>query len=480
MIANTLSTSLSEIGEDNELKGIRIRIGSRKSERIVNELNTLKLSLITVNDGDVNIISSDEMGKMIQYPTRQVQDKYCDELQVNKTIETEISEVMFKGGLKLGDYTHKSETREVFQPTSDYDELCLPRIVIGGMGQGKTKGYGSNFLVQAVQNGFGAVAIDPAKGEIGDEVEKALDKDKVIRINLANTPISLDWREVKHSSRSKNRLANTIISFFNNSTDESGAQTNRFLRALVMGMQTDKLSEILKIMENGEYRKEVIEIMPEGIHKTTLTDLDEMSDNKRMQILAPIYNRLDIVLGDEYLSECMNAENGLDMVELMSQRKTIIIDVPKKDLGPEGVELIISLLTTKIDLAMTMRSEQNQFPFFVLFDEPHQFIKSARMWKSAAVESRKWRVGYIWMFHSWEQIPRDLAEIIKAAMPHYHLYPSSKKTFQDLKEEIAPISVEDALTLKRYHAINVLRVNGEAANPFVAHMTPPPSKQRVS
>src|SRR5690606_40312830 len=53
-----------------------------------------------------------------------------------------------------------------------------------------------------------------------------------------------------------------------------------------------------------------------------------------------------------------------------------------------------------------------------IFDEPHQFLRSAKLWKAAAVESRKWRLGYIWMFHSWEQIPRDLREIIRAANPH--------------------------------------------------------------
>jgi hypothetical protein len=43
------------------------------------------------------------------------------------------------------------------------DELCLPRIVIGGMGTGKTKGYGANFTAEAVRNGLSAVTIDVAK-----------------------------------------------------------------------------------------------------------------------------------------------------------------------------------------------------------------------------------------------------------------------------------------------------------------------------
>lgn len=172
----------------------------------------------------------------------------------------------------------------------------------------------------------------------------------------------------------------------------------------------------------------------------------------------------------------MESDESLDMVKLMSQRKAFIIDVPKSELGPEAVDLIANLLSTKIDLAMTLRKEKKSVPFFVVFDEPHQFLKSAKTWKSAAIESHKWRVGYVWMFHSWEQITRDLSEIIKSTGPHYHLYSCSKKTFSDLAEEIAPFTVEDGLNLKMYHAINVIRAGSDGLiNPIIAKMNKPPS-----
>lgn len=161
----------------------------------------------------------------------------------------------------------------------------------------------------------------------------------------------------------------------------------------------------------------------------------------------------------------------------MSEPHAVIIDVPKTALGPEGVVLIVNLLSVKIDLAMTLREEAKQLPFFVVYDEPHQFLRSARAWKSAAVESRKWRVGYCWMFHSWEQIPGDLAEIIRSAGPHYHLYRASKKTFRELSEELVPFTIDDYVKMPRFHALNVLRIGEEQHVVFMAKMTPPPSTQ---
>lgn len=476
LIANSLCGAYAEIGEDNDLIGLKVRMKPR-AKAVIDEFNTFQLSKFTQADGDVNILSCNELAKVsIQLPTAEIQIKYQDELQVNRSIETTVPAALSKGkGIKIGCVEIKGERKDIHIPVDNWDELCLPHIVIGGMGQGKTKGFGANWMVQSVLNGFGVLAIDPAKGEIGNEVEAALPKNKVVRIQLGEKPFSLDFCEVYHSHRAKNRLANSIISFFNTATDETGAQTARYIRAAVMAMRTGKLAEIMRIFEDEEYLSVVIHDMKVGIHKTTLQNFSKESDARKRQIINPIYNRLDTILGDEYLAECLESDSSIDMVELMSQRKAIIIDVPKGILGPEGVDLIVNLLSVKIDLAMTFRKEENHFPFSIIFDEPHQFLRSASAWKSATVESRKWRVKYIWMFHSWEQIPRDLSEIIKSAGPHYTLYPSSKKTFQDLMEEIAPFTLEEAMSLKRFHAINVIRSGGEVVTPFVANMSGPPS-----
>lgn len=472
-IGRGIILALKQLNQDNELKEKRVQ--PSKNKRFMEELERHHIPVPFIF-GKRQIITAPEIAHFIKLPQRQLQDDY----PIVQTIagkETNIPDILKKGGIKLGNATFKGKKQPIYMPISNHDELCLPHITIGGMGSGKTRGFGANWIVESVNNGFGALAIDPAKGEIGNEVVASLPSEKVQRIKLGSTPISLDWCEVNHSSRAKNRLANTILGFFNTSTDETGAQTSRYIRAAVLAMQTGKLSEIIRIFEDEAYREEVIENMPDSIHKLTLSDFNGMSDGKRAQILAPILNRLDSILGDEYLNECMASEQSLDMVDLISQRKAFIIDVPKSELGPEAVDLIVNLISTKIDLAMTLREEKNQFPFFVVFDEPHQFLKSSKTWKAAAVESRKWRIGYVWMFHSWEQIPRDLAEIIKSAGPHYHLYCSSKKTFSDLSEEIAPFTVENALKLKKYHAINIIRAGEEGINkPVIAKMMPPPSK----
>lgn len=464
-ISKSVAVAFREMDGDNYLEDLRGN--ARTWKRMKKRSKSIK--------PQPDYFSTLEFSRLLSLPTVTLQDAY--HIPNIAIVETELPRRMLEGGLLIGFNQYKGKRQNIYFPTDNYDELCLPHAIVGGMGQGKTKGHGANRVVEAVQNGFGALCLDPAKYELGNEIEAVLPPEKVIRINLGETPIAIDWRETKHAIRSKNRLANTILNFFGGQ-DETGGQTTRFLRASVFGMQTANIKELLRMFEDMDYLKECIEKMDEGsIHRQTLQSLVEYTDGRRRQILDPVYNRLDDIMGDEYLGECFDSTDGLDMVELLSQRKAIIIDMPKKLVGETGINLIGNLLMTKIDLAMTLREEENQFPFFVVIDEPHQFSRSKKVWKSACVESRKYRLQYTFMFHDWSQLGGDLRDIVKSSGAHFSLYPSSKKTFVDLQEEMFPLTLEDALSLKTHHAINILTSGKQKVTPFIMHMAKPPSQR---
>ncbi|QFG05453.1 ATPase-like protein [Bacillus phage 031MP002] len=458
-----INTAFRDLDGDNSL------IVSPSDPKSFTDMKNRKPSLQIQKD----YLSIPELARMTLLPSGALQDTY-DIPHIGR-LETDVPERLLKGGLLLGHHERKGRKQNVYYPCNNWDEICLPCAIVGGMGQGKTKGFGANKIVQGVKNGFGALCLDPAKGEIGKEVASQLKPHQVIRINLGEKPIAIDWRETKHAVRSRNRLANTILGFFGD--DDTGGQTTRFLRASVFGMKTTNIKELLTMWEDENYLKECLKEMPDSIHKTTLTNLSQYSDARRRQVLDPLYNRMDDIMGDEYLAECFDAKEGLDMVEIMSQKKAVIIDIPQKLVGDAGVNLIGNLIITKINLAMTLREEKNQFPFFIVIDEPHQFTRSKNVWKTACVESRKWRVGYNFMFHDWVQLDRELRSIMSNAGLNYHLYPSGKKNFAALAEEIAPFTVEDALKMPSHHAINIIRSGGEQIKPFMLKMTKPPSMQ---
>lgn len=466
IIMRAVSNSFNELTADNELE--REDFHSRVKPIVIKELTSYSLSYLTKLDWDKNRMSNEELGRLIEMPTAALQDEFKELIQSMDTRQIEVPATVTKGGLPLGTVTFKKQDVTVYMPTNDWDQLCLPTGVIGGMGVGKTT-FAVQRGVRFVESGFSSVIVDPKKSEVWEGVSKQLPKEKRRRILLGEDVISFDFREALRTKSGRSRLAQIVLTFFQDNTDPAGAQTQRFLRSAVMAMQTGKLREVLKILTDDAYRKQVMGKLADGMHKQTMVEFDAYKPDRQRQILAPVMNRLDLLLGDSYLAECMESDKGLDMVDVLSQKEMCtVFDVPDRMNTRFAKDILINLISFKIDAAMGLR--QNLFPVAIIFDEPHQYLRSASLWESVAVEARAYRLAYHWLFHSWEQIPDKLAQIVKDAGPHFILFQSSKKTYTGLKEEIAPFTVEDGLNTKRYHAICALKVGDNRLTPFLCKM----------
>lgn len=484
IIMRTIANSFNELNGDNELYAKRIDMSH------LYEVNHLQLSFKSASDVDVNIMSAEEIGKFIQIPTASLQDQYRDILEFIEHRETDIPERLRNDkGMLLATVTWKGQNQNIYFPVSNHDELCLPHIVIGMMGCGKTQGYGANFAVECIKQGFTCFTIDVAKDEMSEQIGGWCKRngmgEKFIHVVFGDKPIGLDWCEINGSPRAINRFAAEVLAFFELHGADTGLETKRYIRLAaktVAAVGGSRLADIIKLFTDDDYLRNTIAQL-RTIGRDDMADewipFVALSAGMKGKALEPVLNRLDILLGDDYMAECINSPNGLDLRKWINGGYVVCFHVSRSELGAEATDLICAILIAKIWLATLYRQgNMEQTPAFAVMDEPHQFMSSANHWKSMVVESRKWRLGLVWMFHTWEQIPRDLAEVIKSAGPHYHLYTSSKKTYRDLSEEIAPFTIEEAMKTPTHHAINVVRSGGQTIPPFMAAMTRPPMMQK--
>lgn len=423
-----------------------------------------------------------EIGRLLQLPTGALQEEFG--LSGVKHRESDLPEALLRGGIRLGTHTWRGTSTPVYMPIHNWDDLCLPRVVIGGMGTGKTRGFGGNFGAEALANKFSVISIDVAKDELGEEIrigarQRGVDPAKLVRLQFGRRAYRLDWREADGAKNAANRLASEAVNFFRLHGAEAGVETSRYIRLAgkTVGVIHGGLADLARLFLDAGYRREVMERL-----RNTRPDLaqewdayEALSSGMKGKVTDPVLNRLDMLLGDDYLRECLETTEGIDFRCWLTGGYHVAIHAPKAELGTEATDMLVDMLMSKIELAMLARPEREQRPCFVLCDEPHQFPSCAPRWERMAVESRKWRVGLVWMFHSFEQIPRSLAHRIKDAGCHYHLYTSSKRTYMELAEEIAPFSVEEALRTPKHWAITVLRAGAEPVQPFLLKMDPPPS-----
>lgn len=431
---------------------------------------------------NADYLSAPEVSRLLQLPTAALQDEY--DIAANRHRETDMPEHLLKDGIALGTYTFRGESAPVYMPVDNWDDLCLGRAVIGGMGTGKTRGFGGNWGARALAQGFSVISIDVAKDELGEEIRTGARKlgvgdDKLISFEFGAKPYRLDWREAEGVKNAANRLAAEAVNFFRLHGAEAGIETGRYIRLAgkTIGATKGSLEDMTRLFVDGDFRQAsiaLLESLRPDLAQEWIT-FERLSPGMKGKVMDPVLNRLDMLLGDDYLRECMSATEGIDFRKYLTGGYHVSLHTPKHELGAEAVDILVDFLMSKIELAMFARPEEAQVPCFVIADEPHQFESCAPRWERMAVECRKWRLGLVWMFHSFEQIPRSLAHRMKDAGMHYHLYTSSKRTYLELAEEIAPFTVEEAMKTPKHSAINILRSGTETVPPFMLKMAAPPS-----
>jgi hypothetical protein len=483
-----ISAAFKSISDDNELRSS----GVNNLLAFLKDIQGKKLPFFKVNN---DFLSVPEVARLLQLPPRSLQEIYP--IQSIQVRELEIpSEMTASKGIPLGNTTVKGKDYPVKWSIANYDELCLPHVVVGGMGTGKSLGFGAGFAVDCYREGFGTFVIDVSDGDMSNEIRDSLPEGaKVIDLDFGNTenPIPLNWSEVARAARSReiaNILSAQLVSYLAKFATEPGDRTERYLKAagrtVFENVPEATILDIILFLCSKPYRAEVMPKVTDPRSIDLWSDFDSMSEGLRMQIIQPVLNRLDSITGNEYLLNCLfqKPNPAINFRKWADEGYCVILRVPKSILWDDCTDAMATYLIAKVWMAILTRIDQPtncRKPAFLIMDEPSQFLGSAKggirsTWGSMIVESRKWRLGLVFMFHDFGQIPSELRNLLKAAGPHYTLYSSSKETFKALEEEIKPFEIDECLEIKTHHALNVVRCNNQYYK-FMAQMAPPPGKR---
>ncbi|MBT2744179.1 ATP-binding protein [Bacillus sp. ISL-77] len=315
LVANTISSAFAEIAGDNELLPYKVRLKARKQE-IINEMNTLHLSKTTMADGDVSLLSCDEISKVaIQMPTSIIQQRYENELAVNKKVEIDISSIFIhqekKAGVRIGDIvinigsnniqlneqplkSHEVNSNSILIGHAEYKGKDIPigiplgnpeetykgYVAMGGMGSGKDTMI-QNFVTEAsLKHNISFVVIDQVNKEglqgMANGIRDCLPPEKIIDIELSddNYLPPLDLTEVmeKLGRKGADRFANELIDFFGDL--ESMGQSRKILRAFAQA-SNGSLYNIKRLLESEPFRAETARKLREEGKKRLAEEIEK-------------------------------------------------------------------------------------------------------------------------------------------------------------------------------------------------------------
>lgn len=476
ILSKSVDNAFEELNGDNKLKSVKININAKK------EFNDLRNWLI--RDWDNNLMSTEELGKIQQLPTRELQEEFKEQLQSNQKIEIEIpKQFLDESGIFMGTSEVKGQNHNIYWPTKDKDMLFTPRAFIGSPRMGKDMDA-VNMIVEAnLKHGIGAVipdVIDERKGHRGmsDALRDHLPSENVIDINLGDFdwPVYIGLNSLTKNKDERivsNRIAQELTNFLMGD-DIENHQTREYLREFAKAVNGDLIGIKLMCLSDKFREQKIEELKKKNRDTLILENFHSLSDSRKSQISSPILVRLGEMLGDDFLKPIFGQRTNpdIDLEKWMSEGKVVIFRIPNRDLGEMAVRMIVYWIVLVTFLTRLSMSVEDKGIFLVL-NEPHQFLSKGLIHfsKRLLAEGPKHLITPIFLFHNFAQLPNDFVQVLLSSSLNWHIFKNTNdEVYKRLETYITPTFTPDTAmsATKRYHFIaSWLDATGEYQKPFM-------------
>lgn len=487
MLARSVATAYADLNGDNRLETIKITFKAKKE---IEDLRNWK-----VNDMNPNLMSIDEVGKLQQLPTSDLQQEFKDALVSNQRVEIELpQEFLDESGILVGTATDRETTHNVRIPTGNKDFLFTPRIVPGSPRMGKDQ-HVINMVVEAKRNhNIGSVIIDVVNERnghrgMGDAVRDHLAPEDVLDFDLGDTshPIYLGLQSIVKNIAdpriAADRISEEICSFLLSEGDEDRIQTADYLREAAKATMGDIVG-IKHMFTSPALRQEKIAELEDVFDMDIWQHFDKMSEARQAQLYSPVMRRIGQIMNSEFLKPifCQSPNPAMDLYKWVDDGKVIIFRVPTGQLSERVVEIlcywiVLNVFLIKVALGGKSKAEGT----YLVLNEPHQFLSDGlvHFMERMLSEGPKYRVAPVIVFHHFQQFKKypGFVDMMMAASANWHIF---KNTNDKVYDRLMPYlsktfaNAQQAFeATKRFQYIAVwLNGQGEYEAPFVADALP--------
>ena len=505
-LIDSLAVALKDANGDNELvklttKSVNVRMMDKIKKRIGMSHNN-------------NIYSTDEVTQLIQLPTAEYQKEY--NIERIDTKEVAVPEPLLKGYMRLGTARYKTFKDIMTYFPSDFDDASKPIAIFGPSGGGKSK-FSENLLADICNNtNHSLVLFDYIDNcQLSKMViSNTKEKDKVVIIRFDNSKVcpAMDFPEIpidmnddpeKIIDQAYNK-ALALKSLINNiqleGTNDFSTRMEKYLKAagvVVLWDPNEKIINVSRVLEDHKVRKKYIDkalqagVLAEDddfiIH---LKELDKYgTTNKDKHLVIDTYDKANFILdrfskltGSRHCQKMIKSSNSINFVDLLEQGKIIIFQMPEAQFMDHGEkDLIVSCMLAKVWCAQKTRSYLNDTAgkdrkdlkiSHIYMDEIHQIPGAMRTVADFIVEVRKYGGNYIFTAQDTIQFGALQRAIAATGCNYVIIKGTDADIVKELAKDLKPhFTVEDVDTIKKWHSVNVIRLQNER-HVFVTHLPP--------
>lgn len=485
MLAHSVSSAFGDLAGDQRLELVKVRMHYGKQIK--------EFEVPTGRHLD-NYMSVDEIGKVVQLPTADVQEEFKDALEVNTHVELDIPQAFTdEDGIYVGTARRRGETIPIYIPKKNPDKLMLGRVFTGSQGMGKDQAIINLVVESKLKHGIGAVIVDVvdervANRGMADTVRDHLPASEVIDLNLGNYeyPIYIGLAEAvgnlstmkAHDARiAASMITNELVQFIMGD-DFENYQTRNYLRAMSRAVGAD-IVLIKRMLTDASFRKEKIAEQKALGRDTELLDTFDGMGSAR-NISGPIFVRLAELTEDEILRPmfCQNPNPAIKLRQWLKEGKVIIYRIPRRNMTDSTIRTLCYWVILNIYLTKLSMDGQGAMTWLVL-NEPHQFLSKPLIdyFKRILVEGRKWRLAPIFAFHEFELFREHngFVDVLKSGAAYWHIFKNSNiAMYQKMKPYLEPsFTPEQAMQATKQYQFIAKWLDGKGEDQPAFLMDPP-------
>lgn len=357
--------------------------------------------------------------------------------------------------------------------------------IIGKTGTGKST-FLENMLVQDIQNGHGVAFIDPH----GGSAEKLLDYipewrvNDVIYLNPADVDFPVAFNPLEDLGPAKRPLiADGLMSVFKKIWPEafSGRMEyilNNTMLALLEYPEPSVLG-INRMLTDKEYRKKVVMNVTDPTVRNAWDELLKWDDKRWSEASGALINKVGQFSTNPIVRNIIGqTKSTFDFRKAMDERKIIIINLSKGQIGEQNAPLLGAMLITKIYLAAMSRAElpahviDKMPPFYFYVDEFQNFANDS--FANILSEARKYKLCLTVANQYIAQMDETIRDAVFGNMGTTISFRVGPLDAEFMEKVFAPIFTMDDLqniAFGQYYL--TLQIDNVGSKPFSAQGLPP-------
>lgn len=369
--------------------------------------------------------------------------------------------------------------------TQSPKDALMHTHVLGPTGVGKSTLL-LNMICQDMASNAPVIVVDPKGDLVQDVLERVPEKRKndVILLDPSDAKRPVGLNPLARSGQPSSLIADDILSIFHGLYGSYfGPRTQDILHAGLLTLASNpgmSLCTLPILYTNPAFRYRLVSRLndPLGLEGFWRW-FDTISAAERNNVLAPVMNKLRAFLLRPAMRRVIGQPRPkFTMEHVFTNRKILLVNLAKGQLGAETAKLFGSLVVSQIWQAIQSRGnipQSSRTPAFVYIDEVQDYLHLPTDIGDVLAQSRGFGVGLIMAHQHLNQLPTELKAGVLANARSKICFQLGHDDAVAMTRNSKLLSPSDFEHLGRYNIYSRLVANGEVM-PWASGRTTAPPK----